>query len=261
MQGGGKPQAELMTNNLKKNGSMEKILIIIPTYNESENIESILEKVVNLNIPNLDILVVDDSSPDGTGDIVSELSKVDSRIQLLRRDGKKGLGTAYVAGFKHAISKGYDFIFEMDADHSHNPLEVPYMLEKAQSCDLVIGSRYLTGVNVINWPFHRLLISLTGNWYARLVTRMPFKDCTSGFKCFRCSVLKSINLDKISSDGYSFQIEMTYKAWRRRFKIEEHPIIFVDRKKGVSKMSIKVMREAAWLVWKLRLLTFLHKLK
>lgn len=240
---------------------MEKILVIIPTYNEIENIPSLIEKVIALNIANLSILVVDDNSPDGTGGLVAEIGRKDDRIKLMRRKGKLGLGTAYVAGFKYAIEEGYDLIFQMDADHSHNPNDIPKMLKKIKECDLVIGSRYLTGVNVINWPFSRLLISLTGNVYTRFVTSMPIRDCTSGFKCFRRAVLESINLNKISSDGYSFQIEMAYKAWRRKFNIVEHPIIFVDRTKGHSKMSIKVMREATWMVWKLRLLSLLYRIK
>lgn len=240
---------------------MEKVLIIIPTYDEAENIADIIDQVINLNLPNLSILVVDDNSPDGTGDIVAEIGRNDMRVRLLRREAKLGLGTAYVAGFRFALERSYEFIFEMDADHSHNPKDIPSMLEKAQSHDLVIGSRYLTGVNVINWPFSRLLLSLSANWYTRLITRMPVHDCTSGFKCFRRKVLETIDLERISSDGYSFQIEMTYKAWRRNFRIVEHPIIFVDRTKGTSKMSHKVMREAVWMVWRLRLLTLLHQIK
>ncbi len=240
---------------------MEKTLVIIPTYNEIDNIGPLIAEVLALNVPDLSVLVVDDNSPDGTGDVVAGLSKQDSRVHLVRREGKLGLGTAYVAGFKYAIEQGYDFIFEMDADHSHDPDEVPKMLEKIRDNDLVIGSRYLTGVNVINWPFSRLLISLAANFYTRLITRMPIRDCTSGFKCFRRKVLESINLNRISSDGYSFQIEMHYKAWRRKFKIVEHPIIFVDRTKGTSKMNIKVMREATWMVWKLRLLSLVHRIK
>lgn len=240
---------------------MQKTLVIIPTYNESQNIEDIIKETLALDIAGLDILVVDDNSPDGTGDLVARLGEKDDRIKLLRRPGKMGLGTAYVDGFKMAIKESYTFIFEMDADHSHNPQEIPAMLEKAKSHDLVIGSRYQKGVNVINWPFSRLLLSLSANWYTRLVTRMPIHDCTSGFKCFRRHVLESINLDRISSDGYSFQLEMAYKAWRRKFKIVEHPIIFVDRTKGTSKMNHKVMWEAAWMVWKLRMLSLIHRLR
>jgi len=258
---GQKTARALKPNVDEFDGRMEKTLVIIPTYNESENIESIIARITDLNLPNLDVLVVDDNSPDGTADKVVALGEKDGRIGLLQRPRKMGLGTAYVAGFRYAISNGYDYIFEIDADHSHNPDEIPYMLEKVRKCDLVIGSRYLKGVNVINWPFSRLLVSLSANWYTRLITRLPIHDCTSGFKCFRRKVLESINLDNISSDGYSFQIEMAYKAWRRGFEIVEHPIIFVDRARGTSKMSIKVMREAAWIVWKLRLLSLFHHLR
>lgn len=231
---------------------MHKTLVIIPTYNEADNIEVIIKQIIGLNIPNLSILVVDDNSPDGTGDIVEKIAETDLRIRLVRRAAKMGLGTAYVEGFRFAIKEGFDYIFEMDADLSHDPAEVPRFLEKIKSHDLVIGSRYISGVNVINWPLPRLLLSLFANWYTRAITRLPVKDCTSGFKCFRRLVLQSIDLDGISSDGYSFQIEMTYKAWKNNFRICEIPIIFVDRTKGNSKMTRKVMREAAWVVWKLR---------
>jgi dolichol-phosphate mannosyltransferase len=231
---------------------MSKTLIIIPTYNEAENIKIIINKIINLNIPNLSILVVDDNSPDGTAQIVETISRNDLRVRLIKRSGKMGLGTAYVEGFKFAIKERFDYIFEMDADLSHDPEEIPKFLEKAKEHDLVIGSRYILGVNVVNWPLSRLLLSVFANWYTRAITRLPVKDCTSGFKCFRRKVLESIDLNNISSDGYSFQIEMTYKAWKKHFKIFEIPIIFVDRTKGNSKMTKKVMREAAWVVWKLR---------
>jgi dolichol-phosphate mannosyltransferase len=240
---------------------MKTILIIIPTYNEAENIEFIISKIVDLNIPNLSVLVVDDNSPDETGKIVENICKEDSRVHLIQRAGKLGLGTAYVEGFKFAIEKGFDYIFEMDADLSHDPAEIPKFLEKVKTCDLVIGSRYVAGVNVINWPLSRLLLSLGANLYTRIVTGLPIKDCTSGFKCFRREVLENIDLDKISSDGYSFQIELNYKVWKKNFKICEIPIIFVDRTKGDSKMTKKVMREAAWMVWKLRFLSLFGKIK
>jgi dolichol-phosphate mannosyltransferase len=240
---------------------MKKILIIIPTYNEAENIEIIISKVIDLNIPNLFILVVDDNSPDQTAKIVEKISHYDPRIHLIQRSGKLGLGTAYVEGFKFAIENSFDYIFEMDADLSHDPNEIPKFLEKVETYDLVIGSRYITGVNVINWPLTRLLLSLGANLYTRVITGLPIRDCTSGFKCFKREVLENLDLDKISSDGYSFQIEVNYKAWKKNFKICEIPIIFVDRMKGNSKMSRKVMREAAWMVWKLRLLSLLGKIK
>lgn len=240
---------------------MKKVLVIIPTYNEADNIKTVIVKVIRRNVPNLNILVVDDNSPDGTSDIVEKISKKDSRINLIKREGKLGLGTAYVEGFKFALKNGFDYIFEMDADLSHYPGDIPKFLEQMKEHDLVIGSRYLKGVNVINWPFSRLALSLFANWYTRMVTGLPIKDCTSGYKCFRREVLESIDLDRISSDGYSFQIEMTYKAWKKNFRIHELPIIFVDREKGDSKMTRKVMREAAWIVWKLRLLNLFGGIK
>ena len=240
---------------------MKKILIIIPTYNEAENIRKLIKKIFNLNIPDLSILVVDDNSPDGTSTIVEKIAQTDSQVNLIKRPGKMGLGTAYVEGFKFAIRQGFEFIFEMDADLSHDPADIPTLLEKAEEFDLVIGSRYKTGVNVINWPLSRLLLSLSANWYTRTITRLPVKDCTSGFKCFRRQVLESIDLDQVSSDGYSFQIEMTYKAWKKNFKLVELPIIFTDRTKGNSKMNRKVMWEAAWMVWKLRLSSLFGKIK
>ncbi len=240
---------------------MEKILIIIPTYNEAENIRKLIKKILNLNIPDLSILVVDDNSPDGTSTIVEKIVETNLQVNLIKRPGKMGLGTAYVEGFKFALRQDFEFIFEMDADFSHDPADIPTLLEKAEEYDLVIGSRYLTGVNVINWPLSRLLLSLSANWYTRMITRLPVKDCTSGFKCFRRQVLESIDLDQVSSDGYSFQIEMTFKAWKKNFKLVELPIIFTDRTKGNSKMNRKVMSEAAWMVWKLQLSSLFGKIK
>lgn len=240
---------------------MKKTLIIVPTYNEADNIKIVISKIIKLNIPNLSILVVDDNSPDGTHEIVAQIAKKDLRVKLLKREGKSGLGTAYVEGFKYAIKERFDHVFEMDADLSHDPTDIPKFLEKIKIYDLVIGSRYKTGVNVVNWPLPRLLLSLGANWYTRMITGLPIMDCTAGYKCFRRQVLENIDLDAISSDGYAFQIEMTYKAWKKNFKIYEMPIIFVDRTKGNSKMNRKVMREAAWIVWKLRFLNLLGKIK
>ena len=231
---------------------MNKTLVIIPTYNESENIQTVVDKILGLNIPNLAILVVDDNSPDKTGEIVAKRAATDMRVKLIQRSGKMGLGTAYVAGFKYALDNGFEYIFEMDADLSHDPEDIPRFLEKIKSYDLVIGSRYKTGVNVINWPLSRLMLSVFANWYTKNITGLPIYDCTSGYKCFRRSVLQKIDLNKISSDGYSFQIEMNYKAWKAGFSFFELPIIFTDREKGSSKMTRKVMKEAAWMVWKLR---------
>lgn len=238
----------------------EKVLIIIPTYNEIENISKMI-KYIRENYPDIYILVVDDNSPDGTGDYVENITKTDDKVKLIRRSGKLGLGTAYVKGFKYAIENKYDYIFEMDADFSHDPAEIKNFLIAIQNADLVLGSRYINGVNVINWPMKRLLLSYFANYYTRLVTGMPIKDATGGFKCFRRRVLESIDLSKIKSNGYSFQIEMTFKAWVKGFKIVEIPIIFVDRVQGVSKMSKKIVREAVLMVWKLRLLKIFGKIK
>ncbi len=227
-------------------------LIIVPTYNEMDNISRLIPDLLE-RYNGMDILVVDDNSPDGSGDYVEGLSKQNTRIKIIRREGKKGLGTAYIAGFKYAIAHDYDFIFEMDADYSHDPKEIKNFLEAAEEFDLVLGSRYVRGVNVINWPMRRLLLSYFANKYTRFITGMPIQDATGGFKCFRKKVLESINLDKISSNGYAFQIEMTFKAWKKGFKVGEIPIVFVDRMKGTSKMSKKIVREAIFMVWKLRI--------
>ncbi|NOZ61300.1 MAG: polyprenol monophosphomannose synthase [Calditrichaeota bacterium] len=236
-----------------------KSLIVIPTYNEAENIENLIERILLLGIDNLDVLIVDDSSPDGTAEIVEKLMQKYSNIHLMKRAKKAGLGTAYVAGFKYAIEKGYDYIFEMDADFSHNPDEIPNFLSKMKECDLVIGSRYVTGVNVINWPLSRLILSVGANKYTQIITGLPVKDSTGGFKCFRREVLEKINLDDVRSDGYSFQIEMNFKAWKKGFRICEIPIVFTDREAGSSKMSKKIIREAIRMVWKLKFLSLVGR--
>jgi len=241
---------------MKKN----KILVIIPTYNELENLPRILPEVFSKD-ENIEILVVDDNSPDGTGAFVEKELKKNSRLHLIKRDSKMGLGTAYITGFKYAIEKNYDYIFEMDADFSHDPAEIPKFLKEIDDFDLVIGSRYKNGVNVINWPMSRLLLSWFANFYTRFITGMPIRDATGGFKCFKRKVLEDINLDKVNSNGYAFQIEMNFKAWKKGFKIIEIPIIFVDRMKGKSKMSKKIVREAIWMVWKLRLKSLFGILK
>lgn len=232
-----------------------KTLIVIPTYNEKQNLPGLFNQIFSLNIPSVEILIVDDNSPDGTSDWITSLSQENPRLHLLKRPAKLGLGTAYVAGFKYALARDYDVVMEMDADLSHNPKEIPSFLEKISKCDLVIGSRYLTGVNVINWPLSRLILSVGANTYTRIITGLPVRDATGGYKAFRRQVLEAINLDKIHSDGYSFQIETTFKAWRKGFRICEIPIIFTDRTKGESKMSKKIVREAVWMVWKLKLLS------
>lgn len=228
-----------------------KTLVIIPTYNEKENIKEIIEAVLTVT-PQSHILIVDDNSPDGTGDIVKNLMKLDKRIHLLEREKKMGLGTAYVAGFKYAIENNYDCVVQMDADFSHNPKDIPRLIKEIGEYDLVIGSRYKDGISVVNWPLSRLLLSYFANVYARILTGVPVRDLTGGFKCIKIDVLKSIDLDKVKADGYGFQIEINFLAYMNGFKIKEVPIIFIDRRAGYSKMSKKIVWEAFWLVLKLR---------
>ena len=234
----------------------KKSLVIIPTYNEMDNIKRLIPDILQ-RYGNIDILVVDDNSPDGTGNYVASLGESNPRIKIIQREKKLGLGTAYITGFKYAIQNKYDFVFEMDADFSHDPGEIENFLSAIENNDLVLGSRYLTGVNVINWPMRRLILSYFANFYTRFITGLPIHDATGGFKCFRREVLEVINLDKIKSNGYAFQIEMTFKAWKKGFRIKEISIIFVDRVKGNSKMSKKIVREAVFMVWKLRLRSML----
>jgi dolichol-phosphate mannosyltransferase len=229
-----------------------KTLVIIPTYNEIHNVQKLIPLLLN-SYPLIDILIVDDNSPDGTSDFVKNLTMSDKRVNLISREGKMGLGTAYVAGFKFMLANGYDTAVQMDADFSHDPKEIENFLEEINSCDLVIGSRYIYGVRVINWPIRRLILSYSANLYSRIITGMPVKDGTGGYKCFRRKVLESINLDEIHSNGYSFQIEMNFKTWKKGFSLKEIPITFVDRVQGKSKMSKKIVREAIFMVWKLRL--------
>ena len=237
-----------------------KILIIVPTYNEKENI-GLLIPAIDRYIPQTDILVVDDASPDGTSAYVKELAISRPGLFVFDRQKKEGLGKAYVSGFKWMLERDYEFIFQMDADFSHDPKYLPDFLETLKNCDLVIGSRYISGVNVINWPLHRLLLSYGGNMVARFLVGIPVRDCTAGFKCFRRKVLEKINFEKIGSSGYSFQIEMNYLAWRYNFCIREIPIVFTDRQRGESKMSTKIIREGLMLLWKLRLLSFFKRTK
>jgi len=222
---------------------MNRGLVIIPTYNERENIESIIREVLKQNIP-VDVLVVDDNSPDGTGDIVRRLQKRDGRIHLIERSGKLGLGTAYIEGFKWAIKSGYDFVFEMDADFSHNPNDLPRLYHALNDFDLVIGSRYIRGIRVENWPLSRKLLSYSANLFARFVTGVPVRDLTAGFKGIRSCVLKKLDLEKIKADGYGFQIEIHYYTYWNGFRVKEIPIVFVDRRAGKSKMSKQIIKEA-----------------
>ncbi len=229
-----------------------RTLIIIPTYNEIHNIRKLIPELLEM-YPHIDVLIVDDNSPDGTADYVKKLGEEDPRIKLIWREKKLGLGTAYVAGFKYMLQNGYDYSLQMDADFSHDPKEIAQFFVRIKEYDLVIGSRYIYGVRVINWPIRRLLLSYFANLYTRVITGMPVKDGTGGFKCFRRKVLESVNLDSIHSNGYSFQIEMNFIAWKKGFRLIEIPITFVDRVEGKSKMSKKIVREAIFMVWKLRL--------
>lgn len=224
-----------------------RTLVIVPTYNEAGNIEAIIHAVLGVSSQN-DVLVVDDNSPDGTANIVEDLSRLEARIHLIRRSKKNGLGTAYVAGFKYAIEHGYDYVVEMDADFSHDPKDIAKFHEALRDADVVIGSRYAFGVSVLNWPMKRLLLSYAGNLFARYVTGVPVCDMTSGFKAFKIDALKSINLDSVRSNGYAFQVEMNVRAFRSGFKIREVPIVFTERRVGVSKMSKKIVFEAVKIV-------------
>lgn len=239
---------------------MKKSLIIIPTYNELNNIQKLIP-LLRSEYPEVDILVVDDNSPDGTGKAVMDIAAKDPAVKLIEREGKLGLGTAYVRGFKYMLENGYDIAIEMDADFSHDPKEVKTLLKEIEEYDLVLGSRYIKGVNVVNWPMSRLLLSYFANVYTKVITGMPICDSTGGFKCFRREVLQAIDLDKITSNGYSFQIEMNFKAWKKGFRIKEVPIIFVDRTDGSSKMSKKIVYEAIFMVWKLRFASIFGTLK
>jgi dolichol-phosphate mannosyltransferase len=230
----------------------DKALVIVPTYNERDNIAHIVPAILAQD-PSLEILIVDDGSPDGTGAVADSMAAADPRIHVIHRSGKLGLGTAYVAGFKWALARDYALVFEMDADFSHAPERIPDFLRAIQTADLVLGSRYLNGeVNVVNWPISRLFLSYSANIYARAITRLPVFDATGGFKCYRRAVLEAIDLDDVRSNGYAFQIEMTFRAWKKGFRVMEIPIVFVDRTKGSSKMSKRIVREAVWMVWRLR---------
>ena len=244
---------------------MTNAIVIIPTYKERENIQAIIDAVFALPVA-FHVLIVDDSSPDGTAEIVEDLQDIynggEARLHLIKRPGKQGLGTAYIAGFHYAIERNYEYILEMDADFSHDPRDLVRLYHACHKgdADLSIGSRYATGVNVVNWPIGRLLLSYFANSYARWVTGLPIADATGGFKCFRREVLEAIALEKVESNGYAFQIEMSFRAWKRGFRIGEIPIMFVDRDIGESKMSKKIVREAVWRVWRLRWLSIIARL-
>jgi dolichol-phosphate mannosyltransferase len=228
-------------------------LVIIPTYNEIENIDELLPRLLSLPL-DLHVLIVDDHSPDGTAAAVKRWMEREPRIHMLERPGKLGLGSAYRDGFRFALAQGAEYIFEMDADFSHDPDSIGDFLKHAQEADVVLGSRYLHGVTVVNWPLKRLILSYAANLYTRVVTGLPVNDATGGFKCFRRRALEGIRLERVRSDGYAFQIEMSFKCWKRGFRIKEIPILFVDRRAGESKMNRRIIWEAAWMVWRLRLL-------
>ncbi|GDX87241.1 dolichyl-phosphate beta-D-mannosyltransferase [Gemmatimonadota bacterium] len=231
---------------------IEKALVIVPTYNEKENVRNIISAVLGCE-SRADVLIVDDNSPDGTGDIVAALEAEDPRVHLMRRPGKMGLGTAYRDGFRWALARDYEYILEMDADFSHDPAHIPKFIAAAQDADFVLGSRYLDGnVTVMNWPMSRLMLSYFANVYARIVTGLTLWDATGGFKCFHRRVLEAIDLDDVRSNGYAFQIEMSFRAFRKGFKGKEIPIVFSDRAHGTSKMNRGIVREAIWMVWRLR---------
>lgn len=241
---------------------MSEVLVIIPTYNEAKNVALALKRVME-QPSNLNALVVDDGSPDGTANIVRQTQlEYPGRIELLERSGKLGLGTAYLTGFAHALKNEYQVICEMDADLSHNPDDLPRLIKAitTDQCDLAIGSRYVHGVRVVDWPLSRLILSYGASWYTRIVTRLPVRDVTAGFVAYHRRVLESVNLQAIRSNGYSFQVEMKYRAWKKGFRISEIPIVFTERTEGQSKMSRDIVREAAFKVWELRFRSLFGKL-
>ena len=238
-----------------------KRLVIIPTYNEKPNISKLVSKVQSLKIENLDILFIDDNSPDGTGKILKSFQKDNPNLLLIEREGKLGLGTAYIMGFKYGLENGYDYIAQMDADFSHNPKDLVPLFEEAEKHDWVVGSRYVSGINVVNWPLRRLVLSKGANVYTQIVTGLPIKDGTAGFKCWNRRVLEAVDLDAVRSRGYSFQIEMNFRAWKAGFKCHEHSIVFIDRTVGQSKMSKNIIYEAVWMVWRLVFWNLFGKIK
>ncbi len=230
---------------------MTNTTIVVPTYNEKQNIERLISTLLEAG-PDVHVLIVDDNSPDRTAECVEAIASKNPRVRLIKRPRKMGLGTAYITGFKYALEHGADIVIQMDADFSHDPRYITDFREAIEENDIVIGSRYVNGVNVVNWPMDRLLLSYFANSYTRVITGLPIRDATSGFKCFRREVLESINLGEIISDGYCFQIEMTFRAWRKGFRLAEIPIVFVERHSGTSKMSKHIIWEAIWKVWWLR---------
>lgn len=234
---------------------MQSPWVVVPTYNERANVERMIRSVFQLGVENLSVLIIDDGSPDGTSQIGEQLQREWPRLHILNRQRRLGLGTAYVAGFSYALTHGADGIVQMDADFSHDPADVPRLLEKLAIYDVVIGSRYSQGVSIVNWPVRRLLLSVAGNWYARLVTGLPYHDVTGGFRAWRASAIRVINPSTIRADGYGFQVVIAYRAWKLGLSAVEVPIIFYERRDGQSKLTAGIMWETFWLVWRLRLLT------
>jgi dolichol-phosphate mannosyltransferase len=255
-----RPRGPAQASGILELQAGDRFLVIVPTFNESENLARLVPRVLDVD-PRFEVLVVDDSSPDGTGELADELAAADPRVHVLHRPAKEGLGRAYLAGFAWGLERGYRLLFEMDADFSHRPEDLPAFLEHVEWADVVVGSRYVDGrVTVVNWPLSRLLISLFGGWYARTITRLPIRDATGGFNAFRREVLEAVDLGRVQSNGYAFQIEIKLRAWRRGFRLVEIPILFAERGTGESKMSKSIVREAVWRVWKLRLLDLVGRL-
>ncbi len=241
-------------------GGTGRALVVLPTYNEARNLEGLVPLILEVD-ERIDILIVDDASPDGTGEVADRIATAAPRVSVLHREGKLGLGSAYLTGFEWGLARGYEWLIEMDADFSHDPVYLPGLIEATSGeLDLAIGSRYVRGVNVINWPMSRLLLSWFANKYAHWVTGLPLKDATSGFKCFRREVLEALDFESVGSTGYTFQIEMDFRAWKKGFRLGEVPIVFTDRAEGQSKMSGAIMREAVWRVWSLRLKSLFGRL-
>jgi len=236
-----------------------KALVIIPTYNERDNLAGIVSDILAQS-GSVEVLIIDDNSPDGSGKMADDMAKAEPRIHVKHRPGKLGLGSAYIDGFKHALANGYDCVFEMDADYSHDPREIPNFLAAMEDCDVAVGSRYIGGVRILNWPIKRLMLSYSASIYTRLITGLKLIDCTSGFKCFRREVLQALDLDRVHSDGYSFQIEINFLCQAKGFRLKEIPIVFTERKQGHSKMNKGIILEALFIVWLLKVKSILRML-
>ena len=238
---------------------MSRVIVVIPTYNEIENLPLLAPKVLAQD-PRIELLIVDDSSPDGTGKLADDLARQNPRVHVLHREAKQGLGPAYRAGLRRALELGADFVIQMDADFSHPPETLPALLAEIETQDVVLGSRYLNGITVVNWPIERILISWFGNWYARKVTGLPISDTTGGFRCIRRELLEEVGFERIRSNGYAFQIELNYRFMKHRARVKEIQFFFLDRTRGTSKLTLRIALEAFWIVWWLRIADALHRL-